>query len=308
MHFGRERSLIVGADGFLGRNLSRWFDVHDHRWFGVGRTVGDLAEPGVAEAAFAAVPEVDRIFHVVTRQRTGPVQIGIQGELLRINSLIHLNVVEAWRKHQPQAKFISMGSSCTYPESNAPLSEDRFGEGGAHPSVYGYAHGKLTIATASRAYGQQYGLRWLHCVLATMFGPMDNKAEDRSHFMGAMIDRAWRERSAGARAFTVWGSPETVRELLYVDDQIEAILAAAAVFDDRILNCAANAPVTVGEAADAVLNGMDWAAPVESPPGSFQGAGYKVLASDVFLAATGWRPKTSLVAGVHRVLEEEYIC
>jgi len=94
--------------------------------------------------------------------------------------------------------------------------------------------------------------------------------------------------------------------LLYVDDQIEAILAADESFDDRVLNCAANAPVTIGEAADAVLSGMDWAAPVISPPGSFQGAGYKVLASDVFLSATEWRPTTSLVAGVRRVLEAEY--
>lgn len=301
-----DTSLIVGADGFLGRNLARVFSARGLPYIGIGKSAGDLSIPGVADATFAAAPKADRIFHVVTRQRTGPVQFAIQGDLLRINSMIHLNVLEAWRRHQPQAKLISMGSSCTYPESNAPLPETQFGAGGAHPSVYGYAHGKLTIATGSRAFGEQYGMKWLHCVLATLFGPMDNTAEDRSHFMGAMIDRAWRERAAGASAFSVWGNPDTVRELLYVDDQIDAILAADAAFDNRVLNCAANRPVTVGDAARAVLTGMGWSVPIVSRPGSFQGANYKVLASDDFLKATGWTASIPLDEGVRRVLDAEY--
>ncbi len=306
MNFAAETSLIVGADGFLGRNLAAYFDAHGHSWHGVYRRDGDLSEPGIADAALARTPKVDRIFHVVTRQRTGPVQYGIQGELLRINSAIHMNMLEAWRLHQPQAKLISMGSSCTYPESDTPLPESLFGSGGAHPSVYGYAHGKLTLATGSKAYGQQYNLKWLHLVLATMFGPMDNKAEDRSHFMGAMIDRAVREKRAGAGAFTVWGNHDTVRELLFVEDQIEAILAADAAFENCVLNTGANLPVTVGDAAKAILAAMNWDVALTSPPGSFQGAGYKMLDSSVFLNGTGWRPRTSLEEGVRSLLLAEY--
>lgn len=298
--------LIVGADGFLGRNLAAYFDARGQAWHGVHRADGDLAEPGVADAAFATAPKVSRIFHVVTRQRTGPVQYKIQGELMRLNTRIHLNVLEAWRQHQPQAKLISMGSSCTYPESDTPLPESRFGEGGAHASVYGYAQGKMALATGSKAYGEQYRLKWLHCVLATMYGPHDNQAEDRSHFMGAMIDRAVKEKRAGADAFTVWGNHETVRELLYVEDQIDAILAADAAFENRVLNVGANLPVTVGEAAREILGALDWNAPLTSPPGSFQGAGYKMLDSSAFLDATGWRPHIPLADGVRRLIAAEY--
>lgn len=301
-----DMNLIVGADGFLGRNLVAHFDARGEHWHGVHRADGDLSEPGVADAAFARAPKSTRIFHVVTRQRTGPVQYDIQGELMRINTRIHLNVLEAWRTHQPQAKLISMGSSCTYPESDAPLPESRFGEGGAHPSVYGYAMGKMAIATGSKAYAQQYGLTWLHCVLATMFGPHDNKAEDRSHFMGAMIDRAVRERLAGAESFSVWGNHNTVRELLYVEDEIEAVLAADAAFSNRIVNVGANTPVTVGDAAAAILKALAWNVPLASPEGSFQGAGYKMLDSTAFLEATGWRPRFTLDAGIRKLIATEY--
>jgi GDP-L-fucose synthase len=299
-------ALVVGSDGFLGKNLVTHLEARNVTVFRIGRDAGDLSLPGVAEAAFAAVPKVEKIFHTVTRQRTGPSQFKLQAELMRINTLLHINVLEAWRQSQPQAKLISMGSSCTYPESDSPLSESKFGGGGAHPSVYGYAHGKLTIATGSQAHGQQYGLKWLHCVLATMFGPHDNKAEDRSHFMGAMIDRAVREKSLKLPTFTVWGNHETVREVLYVEDQIAAILAADSAFENQVLNVAANTPVTVKESAQAILKALDWDVPISSPEGSFQGTHYKMLDSSSFLNTTSWTPIIPLIDGVKRLLKSEY--
>ena len=120
-----------------------------------------------------------------------------------------------------------------------------------HPSVIGYGLAKQVLATGSAAYAHQYGLTFLHCVLATLYGPHDNKASDRSHFVGALLDRAVREKAAGAEQFEVWGNLQTVREVLYVDDQIDAVLAADRAFDNEILNCAANTPVTVEAVARA---------------------------------------------------------
>jgi GDP-L-fucose synthase len=301
-----EMDIILGADGFLGANLGAYFTAHGRAWHGVFRRDGDLTDKATARRLLQRAPKAARIFHLVTRQRTGPSQFQIQGELLAINTAIHLNVLEAWRLHQPQAKLISMGSSCTYPESTQPLPESLFGAGGAHPSVYGYAHGKLTIATGSRAYAEQYGLSWLHCVLATLYGPKDHRALDRTHFLGAMLDRAVLEKRAGASAFTVWGAPGTVREVLHVQDQIRAILAADAAFSNRVINCAANMPVTVGAAAHAVLRALNWDVMVSHPPGSFQGADYKVLNSSVFLDTTGFAPRITLDDGLSALLAEEY--
>lgn len=301
------KALVIGSDGFLGRNLIRrlgelgGWDVQM-----VGRAAGDLSRPGVADAALTAAKPVDFIFHLVTRQRTGQVQFGIQGEMLAINAALHLNVLEAWRQRQPQAKFVSTGSSCAYPESNEPLTEDMFGTGRTHPSVTGYALAKQVLATGAQTYAEQYGLRHLHCILATLYGPHDHKAPDRSHFVGAMLDRAATEKLAGASAFAVWGDPATVREVLYVDDQIDAILAANAVFENELVNCAAATPVTVAEVAEAILEALGWKAELITTPGSFKGAAFKLLDSSRFLAATGWRPAWPLAAGLGRLAALEY--
>lgn len=298
--------IVVGADGFLGRNLGRVLAAGGRTVHRIGRAAGDLAQWDAWERALADAPKADRLFHVVTRQRTGSVQYGIQGEMLAINGRVHLNLLEAWRLHQPQAKLVSTGSSCAYPESPEPLAENAYSTGPLHQSVTGYGLAKQMLAIGAQSYAQQYGLKHLHCILATMYGPGDHKAPDRSHFLGAMLHRAVTEQRSGATKFTVWGDPNTVRELLYVDDQIAAILAADAHFENLILNCAANAPVTVGEAARAITTAIGWEAEVYSPPESFSGAGYKVLDSSRFLTATGWRPAFGLVGGIKRLFDLEY--
>jgi GDP-L-fucose synthase len=297
-----EPIIVLGANGFLGRNVTRYLRERGWPVVPIGREAGDLAEDGVADRLLGEAPPATRIFHLVTRQRTGPVQYQLQGELLAINSRIHMNVLEAWRCRQPQAVLISTGSSCAYPESDQPLAESMFQAGPLHPSVIGYGLAKQLLAVGCATYAQQYGLRYLHCILATVYGPGDHRQPDRMHFLTALLNRAVIEKHAGNSTLTVWGDPTTVREVLYVDDQIEAILAAEQAFVDRIVNCAANAPVTIDEVARAITGALDWKADLYYPPDSFRGASFKVLDSSMFLQATGWRPRVDLDTGLRRTL------
>jgi GDP-L-fucose synthase len=300
-------NLIIGSDGFLGHHLAAYLERQGQPVHRIGRADGDLADWQTVERLFRAAPAAaSRIFHVVTRQRTGQIQYAMQGELLAINAHIHLNVLEAWRLFQPQAKLVSTGSSCVYPEFDRPIVEGDFQAGPMHPSVRGYGLAKQLLAVGSETYSSQYGLKYLHLFLATLYGPHDHKAADRAHFMGGMIGRAVKEMREGSGGFTVWGDPTTVRDLLYVDDQIEAILAADAAFENTQLNCSSNAPVTIGAAAAAIRDALGWKAEIVYPPGTFMGASYKTIDATRFLEATDWKPRVGLVDGVRAVLRADY--
>jgi len=297
-------SLVLGASGFLGRNLCAYFDRCSAAYVAIGREAGDLRERERVLGLFAELPRLDRIFHVATFQRTGARQYDIQADLFDTNFRIHTNVLEAWARHQPQAKLISTGSSCAYPEDPAPIPESLFQTGPLHDSVRAYGLAKQALIVGSEVYASQHGLKWLHCILATMFGPFDHLEPDRSHFIGGMMARAIAEQCAGAEAFTVWGDPATVRECLYVEDQIEAILAADAAFENTMLNCAANRPVTIDTVAHGILRVLDWDAPTAYPPDTFRGTSRKVLDSSRFLDATGWTPRIGLDRGLHLLAQE----
>jgi len=305
MPYADSVTIVLGADGFLGRNLVEYWRARDWPVHAIGRDAGDLTDPATADAAFAAAPRnAGRIFHAVTKQRTGAIQYEMQGELLRDNARIHLNVLDAWRRRQPQAKLISLGSSCVYPESPRPIPETAFRSGPPHASVRGYALAKELLAVGCETYQSAYGLRWLHGVLATVYGPHAHIEPQRSHFMAALIARAVAAQAAGGRELEVWGNPATVRDLLYVSDQIEALIAADQAFDNTIVNVTSNAPVNIGDCAKAILAALNWDAQLTYPEGSFQGAGYKSLDSSRFLGLTAWAPKVALEDGVRRTLEQ----
>ncbi len=306
MPYADSLTIVLGADGFVGRHLVAMWRARGWPVYPVGRDAGDFTDPAIPDHVLRSAPQAARILHAITKQRTGAIQYELQGELLRDNAHIHLNVLEAWRHHQPQAKLISLGSSCIYPESDQPIPETAFRTGPPHPSVRGYALAKEVLVTGCETYGSQYGLRWLHCVLATMYGPGAHTETHRSHFMAALIARAAAASRSGARAFEVWGNPDTVRDLLYVEDQIDAVIAADAAFENRIVNCASNAPVTIGACAQAIREALAWDAPIEHPPGSFQGTSFKSIDSSRFLAATAWRPRVPLAEGVRRVLAADF--
>jgi len=299
-------NLVLGAEGFLGRHLAALLERRGQSVYRIGRAAGDLSDWPTAERALRDAPKAARIFHLVTKQRTGQVQFGIQGDLLAVNARIHLNVLEAWRQFQPQAKLISTGSSCVYPELDRPIGESDFQSGPMHPSVRGYGLAKQMLAVGSEAYSAQYGLRYLHLILATVYGPGDHKEPDRTHFIAGMIDRAVHEMRAGKNEFTVWGEPGTVRDLLYVDDQLDAILAADAAFENCLINCSSGQPVTIGQAAQAIREALGWRAEIVYPPGTFKGASYKTIDPSRFLEVTGWTPRVGLVEGVSTILRADY--
>ena len=300
----RQVDLILGADGFLGANLRAYFEAQGVSFIGVGKESGDFRELNRVLHLFSELPKLHRIFHVTTFQRTGPVQYEMPAELLTDNARIHLNILQAWKTFQPQAKLISTGSSCAYPESNEPISERMFQAGPLHQSVRGYGLAKQLLAVGSETYGTQYGLSWLHCILATVFGPHDHLEPHRSHFIGGMAVRAIREKREGKKIFSVWGGPDVVRECLYVEDQIEAILSAERHFENQIVNCAANASVTVGQVAAGIRDALNWDAEICYPEGTFQSTARKTLDSSVFLARTGWKPKYALQDGLELLLRD----
>jgi len=299
-----EMNLIIGGDGFVGANLRRYFTERGMPFAAIMRTDGDLRDRDTVMRLFEKAPKAVRIFHMATFQRTGNAQYEMQATSFDTNMRVHANVLEAWARHQPQAKLISTGSSCTYPERDHPMDESLFGTGPLHDSARAYGLAKMALARGSEVYGTQYGLKWLHCVLATLYGPHDHLAPERAHFFGGMAARAVQEQKQGKDEFSVWGSPETVREALYVNDQIEAILAADANFENMVLNCAANQPVTIGQTAEAIVKALNWDARIVYPAGTFTGTSRKMLDSSKFLGWTRWKPRIELDEGARLLMKD----
>lgn len=214
------RILVTGATGFLGQNLCPALEAAGHEVVRVGSRDADLREKGSLDR-FAG--PFDRIWHLAAWTQAGDFCLKHPGEQWVINQLINTNVLEWWQRAQPQAKLVAMGTSCSYAPGEK-LSEDRYLEGQPIESLFAYAMTKRMLYAGLLALRKQFGLRFLHLVPSTLYGPDYHTDGRQLHFIFDLIRKIIRGKRLG-EPVVLWGDGHQRRELVYVGDFVKFALA-----------------------------------------------------------------------------------
>ena len=252
-----EKILITGGTGFVGRNLQDMLNERGIAFKAFGSAECDLTDRGQTEAFFEEHRDADVIVHLASFQAAGDFPAKNPGLQFYVNNLIHLNVLEGWRKFLPHAKLFANGTSCAYP-SGGPLIEDRFMDGAIHGSVYAYAFTKRLLYRGITAYNDQYGLNGSYLVPPTLFGKYDDFHVDTAHVSGALIAKFVRAAREHLPEVEVWGDGTQVREFLYVRDYLDALLKLIPVCDRDLVNVGPGRGTRVRELATAIRDAVGY--------------------------------------------------
>ncbi len=101
----------------------------------------------------------------------------------------------------------------------------------------------------SQAYRQQYGFNSIFLLPANLYGPGDNFDLETSHVIPALIRKCVEARREGKPFIEAWGSGEVSREFLYVEDCAEALVRAAAVYNE-------SEPVNIGTGNEVMIKDL----------------------------------------------------
>jgi CDP-paratose 2-epimerase len=307
------RLLARGENVTIYDNLSRAGASRNLAWlqetFGAGSfrlIVGDVRD---AALLAESCREADVIVHLaaqvaVTTSVTQPRQD------FEINALGTFNVVEAARLSERTPALLYTSTNKVYGEMEDVRVVERngrweyeglpFGCSESQPldfhSPYGCSKG--TGDQYVRDYARIYGLRSVVLRQSCIYGPRQFGVEDQGWVAWMII------AALTGQTITIYGDGKQIRDVLYVDDLLEAYDAAIARIDTlkgSVYNLGggpANTMSIWSEFGPLLEKLLGRSVPVKR--GDWRPGDQKVFVADIRKAADelGWRPKTGVEAGV----------
>ncbi|MBX7168174.1 MAG: GDP-mannose 4,6-dehydratase [Pirellulales bacterium] len=310
------RCLITGGMGFIGSNLAIALVE-----LGAEVTIADAMIPGYGGNLFNVEPIADRVtvnfcdirdVHVMNYLvRDKDFVFHLAGQVDHIMSLtdpfpdIDINVkgtavlMEACRHHAPGVKVIYTGTRGQYgrPQS-LPVNEQ------APTMPLGiYEITNLAAEKIIEAYHLVFNVRSVLLRITNTYGPRAQMLHSRYGVANWFVRLAIDDQT-----ISVFGDGQIKRDLLFVDDCVEAILMAAASENawGQVFNVGVDRPTTFIELAEAVIRAAGsgrWqltpfsAERKAQEPGDFYSDITKIR------SYLGWEPRTSLDAGMQRTVE-----
>lgn len=297
-----KKVLITGATGFIGKALeAKLFNAGAAVW-GFGSALYNLEDAQAADLLLDSSPRLDHIFHLASWTKPGAFCLYHSAEQYHKNTLMHVNLLRAWHAHQPQAKLTCAGTSCAYPGHLADLHETDYWAGEPHESLLAYAMTKRMLYAGQLAYEKQYGLKSIHTIFATVYGPNDYFDEERSHCASALIQRFCLAAHLDLPSVTVWGDGTQEREFVYIDDQVHGLMLAAERLDSGLLNLGSGVKTTIKALAEMIAAACNYRGRIIYDPTKFVGIKTKALNISKAKSLIGWAPAIDVEEGIRRTV------
>lgn len=237
--------LVTGATGFMGQHLIR--ALHRQKWQvdSLDSTKCDLREQGSLDRFKST--SYDIIYHLAAWTQAGDFCLHHPGEQWIINQQINTNMLTWWQRSQPQAKLVSIGTSCAYsPEQE--LREDNYLTGKPIESLFTYAMTKRMLYAGQLALHRQFGLTYLCLVPSTLYGSGYHTDGRQMHFIFDLIRKLLRGKYYGEDV-VLWGNGYQSREIMLIDDFIQAAVLLTKQHKNDLVNIGSGEEFTIRQFA-----------------------------------------------------------
>lgn len=221
-----KRVLVLGGTGFIGYNLVNKLVQLKSQVSVVSRT-GNIKFPSVLHyradiTSFSQIDKIlknnyDIIFHCAGRSdRISYIKEGWQNRHSDLNGT--LNILNSIRRNHLRTKIILLGSRLEYGKAKyLPVDEK-------HP-VYpkeGYAIEKLASALYTLSFSNLYNISCVILRISNVYGPHPLFQYRNYNLVNYFIDRARKGVN-----LIVYGNGVQLRDYIYIDDLIHALLLSA---------------------------------------------------------------------------------
>jgi UDP-glucose 4-epimerase len=297
------QNLVLGAGGFLGTNLSRRLLQSGQEVRGYGRRSEVWQPPDSIEwieadfedlqALNSALRGVETVFHLISMtvpsgSRSSPLQ-DVVGNVAGTVRLLDLCVANGIRK----VVFASSGWTVYGRSEGIPVPENAE----TNP-ISSYGVGKLAIEKYLNLYKHLDLIEPVSLRIANPFGPF----QIASHNQGAIA--VFARQALQGRPIEIWGDGMVVRDYLFVDDVIEALMRAAEFPGaETVFNIGSGHGRSLLDIVRAIERQLGRPVEVVHKPGRAVDVPRNVLDIARARSVLGWAPKTPFDVGLMRTVE-----
>jgi UDP-glucose 4-epimerase len=300
----RMKALVIGGNGFIGTHLVsalkkegmdvRVFDRYPSKFAepssGVEYVTGDLGNHG---ALSEIVSGADWVFHLAytTLPKTSnddPVY-DVRSNLIDTIQLLQ----ECSKSGVRKVVFVSSGGTVYGVPKIVPVRE-------THPTdpFCSYGITKLAIEKYLHVFYHLSGLDYVVLRVSNPYGEGQNP-HGKQGAIGVFLGRL-----AKGETINIWGDGEVVRDYIYIDDVVSALIAAgkysAADQEPRVFNIGSGEGFSLNELIAEIRAVVDTEVKVEYEPARALDVPVNVLDITLAKEKLAWHPTVDLCTGLNR--------
>ena len=312
----QKKILITGGLGFIGSNLARRLVELDNEVSVVDSLIpeygGNIRNiEGIRDKITINLSDIRDAFSINELIKGQDYIFNLAGQTshldsmenpftdLDINAKAQLSILEASRKHNPDARIVFASTRQIYGKPKyLPVDEK-------HPRHPVDINGINKIAGEQYhiLFHEVYGLASSVLRLTNTYGPRMRIKDARQTFLGI-----WIRNLLQGKPIQVFGDGKQRRDYNFVDDVIDALLLSATSDDavGKAFNLGADDPLSLEETAKLMCNQIEGAAFEMVPFPQDRKAidvGDFICDYSAFSSSFGWKPKISFEDGISKSIE-----
>ncbi|MFC2059486.1 NAD-dependent epimerase/dehydratase family protein [Chloroflexota bacterium] len=227
----RQKTLVCGATGFIGRNIAESLSERDDlEVYGIYLNSAPMANPKIKmiQADLTNKDDVNRVIEgmdiiIQAAATTSGAKDIVTKPYYHVtdnavmNSLIFRSAYERKVSH-----VVFFSCSVMYQPGNTPLKETDFDASQEiYPNYFGVGWTKVYTEKMCEFYSRIGNTKYTVIRHSNIYGPYDKYDLERSHVFGATMTKVMTAENEGK--IVVWGDGEEERDLLYVSDLVDFV-------------------------------------------------------------------------------------
>jgi len=296
--------LVTGGNGFLGKFVVKKLFERGIKKENIVIPNSKSKDLRIWSNCLEVTEGIDIVIHLAAKSGGIGYSQERPGELFYDNLIMGAHIIEASRLNKIN-KLVALGTISSYPRfASVPFQENELWNGYPEESNAPYGLAKKMMLVQAQAYRKQYDFNAVYLLTGNLYGPTATLDPERSHVIPSLIKKINDAKNNSKKYIEVWGSADTTRDFLYVEDAAEGIVLATEKYNETDpVNIGSGSEISIERVVKIIASEMNYKGEIKWQDTTKAGSSRKSLSTNEAEMKLGFKAKTSFEEGIVKTVK-----